>query len=278
MAQNTEIIAILNSGVSFKRLMWPYFLSALVIASLSFVLSNFVIPHSTERMFEFQKKYVWSPDRSLAVNIHRQVAPGLFVYLDNFAVESNIAYKFSMERFGEEGLEWKLMSEYAQYDTVTGKWNIHNYYTREFTEEGEAVERGAGMDTTIKLAPVDFKRRLEVVEAMDYSRLNEFIDEQIMQGTENVDRYLVVKYQRLMNPLGIFVLTLIGVTVACRKIRGGIGMHIGIGLFLSFSYIMFMQVFNNLSISGGIPPIIGVSIPTVSYLIIGMILYRLAPK
>jgi lipopolysaccharide export system permease protein len=113
---------------------------------------------------------------------------------------------------------------------------------------------------------------------MDYCRLNEFIEEQKMQGTENIERYLIQKYQRMINPFSTFILTLIGVSVASRKVRGGIGMHIGIGLLLSFSYILFMQVSTNMAIGGSLPPILGVALPSIVFLLLGLVLYRNTPK
>ena len=278
MAQNSEIIAILSNGVSFKRLMWPYFLSALVIAVLSFFLSNFIIPHSTKKKLDFEYKYIRNAFRNDEINIHKQIEPGLFVYIENYSVESDIAYRFSIERFIDGRMVSKLLSDQAQWDSTIQKWRMLNCYVRTFEKDKEVVQSYATLDTSLRLRPEDFKRRVEIVEAMDYYRLNEFIEEQKLQGSENIEAYLVQKYQRMVNPLSIFVLTLIGLSVSSRKVRGGIGIHLGIGLLLSFSYILFLQVSTNMAIGGTLPPILGVCIPTIMYSVIAIFLYRLTPK
>lgn len=278
MAQNSEIIAILSNGVSFRRLMWPYFLSALIIAVLSFFLANFVIPHSTKKKLEFEFRYIRNPYRNDEINIHKQIEPGLFVYVDNYSVESDIAYRFSLEKFENGKMISKLLTDYAQWDSIIGKWKLYNCYSRTFAKNGDIVKVNAVLDTSLKLIPADFKRRVEIVETMDYNQLNKFIEEQKLEGSENVEAYLVQKYQRMVNPLSIFVLSLIAISVSSRKIRGGIGMHLGLGLFLSFSYILFLQVSTNMAIGGTLPPILGVSIPTLIFLVVSIFLYRNTPK
>ncbi len=278
MAQDTEIIAILGNGISFRRLMRPYFISATIIAALSFVLSNFVIPYSTKKKLDFEYKYIRNPYRNDEMNIHKQIEPGVFAYLENYSVESDIAYKFSIEKFENGHLVSKLMSDMAQWDSTKNRWKLSNYYIRTFQKDHDVLKQGISIDTTLKLRPEDFKRRVEIVETMNYYRLNQFIDEQKLEGSENINAFMVQKYQRMISPLSIFVLTLIGLSVSSRKVRGGIGMHLGIGLLLSFSYILFMQVSTNMSIGGTLPPILGVSIPTIIFTVIGIFLYKLTPK
>lgn len=278
MAQNTEIIALLSNGISFRRLLYPYFVSALIIAVLSFVLSNFVIPHSTYRKLQFEYKYIRNPFRNDEMNIHRQIKPGLFVYMENYSVESDIAYKFSIEKIENGSLKSKLLCDHAKWDSINGKWKMFNGYIRKPGNEGDSLEKFVIKDTALNIAPEDFKRRTEIVETMDYFRLNEFIEEQKLQGSENINAYLVQKYQRMINPLSIFILTLIGVSVSSRKVKGGIGLHLGIGLLLSFSYILFLQVSTNMAIGGTLAPALGVSVPTLVYLAIGLFLYRFTPK
>ncbi len=278
MAQDSEIIAILSSGISFRRIMRPYFISAAVIAILSLFLANFVIPYSTKKKLEFEFKYIRNPYRNDQVNIHKQIQPGVFVYLESYSVESDIAYKFSMEKIENGKLVSKLMTEFAKWDSTKNCWTLNNYYIRTFATDHDNIVKGASLDTVIKLIPEDFKRRVEMVETMDYNRLNEFIEEQKLEGSENVEAYQVQKYQRMINPLSAFVLMIIGLSVSSRKVRGGIGMHLGIGLTLSFSYILFLQISTNMAIGGTLPPILGVCLPTIIYSVIAIFLYRLTPK
>jgi lipopolysaccharide export system permease protein len=278
MAYNTEIIAILSSGVSFKRIIFPYFVSATIIAVFSFILTSFVIPPANRTRIEFENTYTKRQYRNTDRDIHRQVRPGIFVYMQSYTTHSMIAHKFSMEHIVDGELKSKLISDYVKWDTTLNKWIAHNYHIRNYTDEGETVIFGNTIDTTIFLLPSDFTRRLNIVETMNMFELDEFIEEQRLQGAENIDYYLIEKYSRFAYPFSTFILTIIGVSLSSKKIRGGIGLHIGLGLALSFSYILFMRFSTMFSVGGSIPPFIAVWIPNVLYSFIAFTLYKLAPK
>jgi lipopolysaccharide export system permease protein len=278
MAYNTEIIAILSSGVSFKRMMFPFFISAAFIAVFSFLLNSFVIPPANRTRIDFENTYTKRPLRNTDRNIHRQVRPGIYIYMSQYNTHSNIGYKFTMEHIVHGELKSKLFSEFIKYDTTSNKWTANNYHIRNYLEDGEELIHGDQIDTIIYLTPSDFSRRLNIVETMNMFELNHFIDEQRLQGADNVDFYLIEKYSRVAYPFSTFILTLIGVALSSRKVRGGIGLHIGLGLGLSFSYILFMRFSTMFSVGGSIPPLVAVWIPNFIYAIIALILYRLAPK
>lgn len=278
MAYNTEIIAILSSGVSFLRMMVPYFISAAIIAIFSMVLTNFVIPPANAVRIDFENKYVKKAYVSSERNIHRQVRPGVFVYMRSFNSYSNIAYNLSIEHFDNNQLKSKLIADYAQWDSTKQTWTIKNYYIRDYLERGEKITRGQSIDSTLYLTPADFKRRSNVIETMNLFQLNDFIDEQRLQGADNIETLLIEKHSRFANPFSAFILTLIGVSLSSRKVRGGIGLHIGFGLALSFSYILFMRFSTMFAVSGHLSPFIAVWIPNIIYAAIALGLYRLAPK
>lgn len=278
LAQRSEIIAMLSSGINFSRILYPYFLSALAIAIFTWFSSNFFVPRATKNKLAFEEVYIRNPFRNKDIHIHRQIEPGVYVYMETFAVESDIAYRFSMEKFENKKLVSKLYTDYAQYDSTTHKWKFINCFIRNFTDVGENIQRFTMVDSAINLKPEEFKRRTEFVETMDFFRLNEYIEQKRMEGDENVIHYEVVRYQRLINPLSVFVLTLIGVSVSSRKKRGGIGAHLGLGLGLSFSYIVFMQISTYMAIGGSLPPWLGVSLPTIVFSFIAVFLYIKVPK
>jgi lipopolysaccharide export system permease protein len=279
MAYNTEIIAILSSGVSFRRLLVPYFISALVLMMFAFTLNNFVIPHANARKLAFEDIYYHStPKANHERNIHKQIEPGLFVYLETFNTRDNIGRKFSMERFEDGKLVSKLLSDEIRWDSVKNKWHLRNYFIREFHNESQLISGGREMDTTINLSPEEFRRRENAVEAMNLGELNRFIKEQKMQGAEDIDAYLIEKYRRFSFPFSAFILTLIGVSVSSKKVKGGIGMQLGIGLLISFAYIVFMQFSSQFAINGSLSPLIAVWIPNLLFAIIAVFIYRLAPK
>ncbi|MBI5218042.1 MAG: LptF/LptG family permease [Bacteroidia bacterium] len=278
MSYNSELIAILTSGVSFRRLMFPFFVSALFLAAFSYALGNFVIPRANKMRYEFQKRYIWNAAHTEDRNIHKQVAPGIYIYMDSYNAANNTGYQFSIERFENGKLASKLMADFVVWDTTKNKWQAHNYYIRNIYDDYESLTRGAEIDTSLKITPEEFTRRNEEVEALDYFELNDYIAEQQLRGASKVVVYLVEKYKRIAFPFSTFILTLIGVAVASRKAKGGIGLHIGIGLTISFSYILFMQVSSTFAINGNMNPILAVWIPNILFLLFGILLYKAAPK
>jgi lipopolysaccharide export system permease protein len=279
MAYNTEIIAILSSGISFRRLLRPYFISAIIIAAFAFVMSDFVLPGSNEKRLDFEERYYRSQQaRTSSRDIHKQILPGVYIYMSNFSPTSKIAYNFSIEKYDGNRLVSKMISDYAMYDTTTNKWRLTQYMIRNFNENGETIEKGSSIDTTLNVHPSHFGRRESIVETMSLRQLDEFIEEQRMQGADNIDYYLIERYSRIAFPFSTFILTIIGMSLSSRKVREGIGFHIGLGLLLSFSYILFMRFSTMFAVSGLLSPLVAVWLPNALYAIIAYIIYRLAPK
>lgn len=280
LAANTEIIAILNSGMSFQRMMWPYFLSSLVIAVFIFYLTNFVIPTTALERMEFEDKYYRPQWRKANVsNIHRQVYPNIYVYMESFSPLYLRGRNFTLEKFDEEGrLLSKLSSPTVNYDTATSKWVANNYLIRTMDDNEEILTKGTSIDTTLTIRPEDFSRDPGFVGTMTYRELDDYIDLLKLQGSDELNVFLIEKHRRFANPFAVFILTLIGVALSSQKLRGGIGMNIGIGLALSFSYILFLQFAAQFSVKGNLGPMIAMWIPNMIYIIIAMILYKLAPK
>lgn len=279
MAYRSEIIAIISSGMSFHRLLVPYFISALVIALFSFILSDFVIPHANIVRLDFEEQYIHNAPRSVTErDIHRQIQPGIYIYMENYSTMSDIGHKFSMEKYEEGQLVSKLISDYIKWDSTINKWNIRNYYIRDIDGLNEVITTGRSIDTTLSIHPADFKRRLNFVETMNLRELNAYIENLKMQGESNVVAYQIEKQKRYAFPFSTFILTLIGVSVSSRKVKGGIGMQIGIGLLVAFSYILFMQFSSQFAISGSIDPVLAVWIPNILFAAISLLLYRMAPR
>lgn len=279
LAYNTEIIAILSSGVSFKRLLVPYFISALALTIFAFTLNNFVIPHANARKLAFEDVYYHSSPKLMRErNIHKQIEPGIYIFLESFDTRSNIGRRFSIERFEKDKLASKLLSEEIRWDSIKHKWTIYNYYIRDFRGESQKITEGRKIDTTLNIGPEEFRRRENAIEAMNLGELNRFIRDQKMQGGGDINLYLIEKHRRFSLPFSAFILTLIGVAVSSKKVKGGIGMQLGIGLLISFSYIVFMQFSSQFAISGSLSPFIAVWIPNVIFAFVAVFLYRLAPK
>ena len=281
MAVNTEIIAILNSGMSFLRMMWPYFLSSLFIAVFTFMLTNFVIPHANLVRMNFEDKYYRHPAMRMGVvsNFHRQVYKNVYAYMEMYYPESQSGRNFSLERFDDSGhLESKLMSPQVRWDTTIKKWSAWNYYIRDIHGINDSISKGLRIDTALTVTPKDFAREPDFVGTMTYHELNDYISLLKLQGSDELKLYMIEKQRRFSNSFAVFILTLIGVSLSSQKIRGGIGMQIGVGLALSFSYILFMQFASQFSLKGNLNPLLALWIPNLLYSFIALFLYRIAPK
>ncbi len=278
MAGQTEIIAILNSGISFNRLLRPYLIAASVLAAISFYLNNWVIPHSNKVRLEFENLYIKNPFVYKARNIHRQIKPGEYIYFESYDNRSNSGFLFSIENFKEGKLQSKLLSDRITWDSLSNKWIIENYVIRKINGMHEELQKGIRLDTALAISPAEFNRRMNFIEAMDLKELNHYIAEEKLRGSESIPFYEVEKYRRSAYPFATFILTLIGVALSSRKVRGGIGLQIGAGILLSFTYILFMQITTTFATNGNFPALIAVWIPNCVYACIAFYLLKKAPK
>ncbi|MES2592759.1 MAG: LptF/LptG family permease [Bacteroidota bacterium] len=278
MATRTEIVAILSSGVSYTRMLLPYMLSAIVIAILSLYLNNMVIPNATKKRIAFEDKYIRNEFHNRDRNIHKQLLPGNYIYLESYSTMENTGYKFSIEKFTDGQLNYKLMAENIVWDTVKQSWAVNNYYVRRINGMEETIVKGVKLDTVLGFTPKEFGRKDNTVETMDFYELDEYIASERLKGSDNIELYEIEKYRRISFPFATFILTLIGVSIASRKVRGGIGMHIGLGIFISFTFIMFMQVSTTFAASGLVSPLVAVWIPNVIFSLLALYLLKKAQK
>lgn len=279
MAYNTEIIAILGSGVSFRRILYPYLFAASILMVMSFYLSNFLIPYTNKVKLKFENTYIFKTKFNNDYNIHVQNKPGEILYVESFNNIENRGYNFSMEKIGAKGLILKLKAESIYYDTLTKRWTITNFMLRTFHADGsETFTRGATIDTTFNVTPHDFSSFLQPVEIMNFIQIRHFIENEKIKGSENVKFYEVEKHKRLAFPVATLILTIIGASLSSRKLRGGIGLHLAFGIILSFSYIVFMQISTVFATFGTFSPALAVWIPNFIYSLLAIYLVRLAPK
>ncbi len=279
MADDTEIIAILSSGVSFKRLMYPYFLGAAILTVFSYVMGGYVIPPANKVRIDFENTYVKNIRETGMSNIHMQIEPGLFVYMRRYSSFRERGDDFSLEKIQGKDLKLKISAKRALYDSTDGKWIFEDFVRRDFREEeGMIISKGEKMDTVLNMKPADFKEERNFFETMTNPELEDYIEEQLARGVGNIEPYLIEKHRRMASPFSAFILTLMGVSLASRKTRGGMGVHIGIGIALSFSYILFMTISTTFAINGNLSPFVATWIPNVVFAAIGFLLYKRAPK
>ncbi|NCP45562.1 MAG: YjgP/YjgQ family permease [Flavobacteriales bacterium] len=279
MASNSEIIAILSSGISFNRLLRPYFIASIILTIFTFYLNNFLIPDSNKKRLAFEEIYYRNTFRNFDRDIHMQISKTTYIYMASFNAEMNVGMNFSIENFDDNGeLNYKLLADNVIWDSISQKWTINNYYERHIKGLDEIVTSGLRKDTVINLKPDEFKRRNSFVQTMDLFKLNEFIEEAQFKGSEKISTYLVERQTRLAYPFATFILTIIGVSVSSRKVRGGIGMHIGVGLLISAAYILFMQIFTSFALTSGASIFIAVWTPNILFAALAIYLLRIAPK
>lgn len=279
MAYNTEIIAILSSGMSFRRLLLPFMISATFIAGLSFYLSDQVIPKSNKVKLDFEEQYIRKrPIRFKSKDFHRQIEPGVYMYLQSYSNVSKVGYQFTIEKFEDGELVSKMFADQIRWDTTNNKWRARRYYIRTIDGLNETIEEGPFIDTTLAIHPDDFRMRLSIVETMSLKELDEFIKKQLMQGETNITSYQIERHNRIAFPFSTFILTLIGVAVSSKKMRGGIGLQIAIGVVISFVYILFTQFSKQFAIGGLLPVMAAVWLPNIFFSIVAVFLMRMAPK
>ncbi len=278
LAANSEIIAMLAGGISFRRLMYPYLLSASAIALFSLLLGLFVIPPANKGRLAFEQTYIKKKYENKGRNLHYQISPGTFMYVESFATWNNTAYKFTLETVEGHQIKSKLSAQSAQWDTSKGCWNLRNYHLREYYGSSEVIKTGASLDTALVITLDDFYRRKNVVETLNYPQLNELIETQQMRGDQMVKYALIEKHTRFAMPFSAFILTIMGVSLSSKKRRGGIGLNIGIGIALSFSYILFLRFSQMFVHTGTLPPSLALWLPNIIFAVIAVFLYRIAPK
>ncbi len=279
MAQQSEIIAILAGGVSFNRLLRPYFIAATILAGTALLLNHFVLPYSAQVRIDFHVEHLWHSFRIHDKNLHREIQPGLIAYAENINLEYKTAYKFSLEKWDDGRLKSKLISDRAVFNTDDSTWTIRHFIVREFHPDGsETMERIISKDTILPLLPSDFGERHEIAATLDYWDLNDYIEKERAKGSENVIHFEIEKHQRTSYPLATYVLTLIGASIASRKVRGGIGLHIAMGFVIAVSYVFFLKVATVAAINTGLSPFLSVWIPNVIFAFLALYLYFKAQK
>jgi len=280
MAYQTEIVAMLSGGMSFRRLMWPYFIGAFVITALSFVLNMWLIPVSQRDCVAFELKYIKTRKADqFERHIYRQIEPGTFAYVRNYNKTSQSATFFAIEEYDGNSMRRTLEASDVKFDPETKRWRGQRYIERTFDENGaETFTQYRNLDTLINLDVAELGRLNELIKTMNIVELREFMEQQREKGSDSLRQIEVEHHTRFANPIGTFILTLIGVSLSSRKVRGGTGLHIGIGIGLCFSYIMLNRVFGEFAKGGSMPALLAVWIPNIVFLIIGIYLYKKAPK
>ena len=278
MANNSEVIAVLSSGIGFKRMMKPYMISAFVIASFAFVFGNYIIPPANATRIEFELTY-FNPTRRVTFdrNIQFRVGPNTIVFFGNFNLNTNTGYNFSMDQFDGQELVSRLTAQSIVYNTGHS-WTIRDYQIRNFDGLVETITRGSVIDTTFLITPQDFIAMRNTHQTMTSPQLRRHVASQRERGMGNIQPFLIEYHSRLAMVFSAFILTIIGASLSARKVKGGMGVNIGIGITLSVAYILFMTMSSAFAVQGGMDPMIASWIPNIIFIGIAWFLYRRAPS
>lgn len=281
LAGNSEIIAMKAAGMSFRRLLRPYMISAGIIAVTTFLLGAYVIPRGNVARVNFENAYVKKKDPTTAENIQMQVDDGVVAYITHFDNVSKSGYGFSLDKFKDKKLVSHLTAQNIQYDTLSDRrnsWTLSMYRIRTLQGMREEITTGEKLDTIIMMEPSDFFYVRNQQETLTLPELDEFITRQKMRGAPNISTFEVEYHKRIATPFAAFILTLIGASLSSQKRKGGMGLSLGIGLALSFSYIMFQTVSSTFATNAGFPAMLAVWIPNIVFAIIAFILYKRTPQ
>lgn len=279
LAENSEIIAMFSTGMSFKRLMRPYMISAAVIAIATFFLGSYIIPQGSVTRLAFEDQYYKKRKTTTAKNIQLEVDSGVIAYIGNYYDYRKSGQNFSLDKFIDKELVSHLTARSITYDTTsTYKWTLKDYTIREMGGLKETITRGEKLDTIIKMEPSDFLIARNQQEMLTSPQLSEYIDQQKRRGFANIKEFEIEYHRRIAASFASFILTAIGLSLSSRKVKGGMGLHLGIGLALSFSFILFQTVSSTFAVNGSMPPVVAVWIPNILYALIAVYLYTKAPK
>ena len=281
LAGNSEIIAMLAAGTSFRRLMRPYMVSAAIIAILNFYLGAYIIPHGNVVRLNFETQYKNKKRITSASNVQLQVAPGVIAYLQQYDNNIRRGYGFSLDKFEDKKLVSHMTANVIQYDTISDSryhWKAINYKIRTLKGLREKIEIGVEIDTLIMMEPMDLVYSQGQQETFTSPELLRYISKQQERGSQNVVQYEVEYHKRIATSFASFILTIIGASLSARKRKGGMGLSLGIGLALSFSYILLQTISATFPIYAGLPGLLAAWIPNLIYAVIAYFCYRQAPN
>lgn len=303
MAGHTEIIAILSSGVSFRRLLFPYFVGASVVAAISFVLNGWIIPNSNKARLEFEMQYLKNKYYFDKRNIHMQVAPNTYLYMQSYNNTNQTGYHFTLERFEHNRLKEKLTANRIEWDTAKSKWILRDWELKQVdtifntpappetgifrdtdkkintkTRDSVIVTSGASRDTSLVIHPKEFESDYRKYDGLTLNELSDYINMLRERGSTGVELYEVEMYTRYTAPFTIYILVFMGAIVSSRKSRGGTGLQIALGFLLSFMFILFFTLFRTFAENGALPPAIAVWVPNIVFGVISLFMYKYVPR
>lgn len=281
LAANTEIVAILASGISFRRLLFPYFVGATLIAAMSFIFMGYIIPNANKFRIGFELEYLKKPYYHSDRNIHMKIGESDYIYIDRYNNQRDIGYTVTLEKIEDEQLKAKLTAKRIHWDTASNKWSLKSWQLREVMDDGERITSGGpteDIDTLLNLSPADFQNKERLQETLTLPELNDYIHLQQSRGADDVQFYKIEKYIRYMQPFTVLILCFIGVIVSAKKSRKGTGFQIALGFMIAFVFIIFFILTKAIAEAGTMNPILAVWLPNIIFSAVGLLMYNTVPR
>ena len=278
LSSQNEIISIFDNGISFNRMLVPYVTGAMIIMLVSLIMANFIVPNTNRKLNEFKYQY-FGRKYVASTYLHIKNSKNSYVFVERWDKVEGIGYNFTYEEFDSNALRMKISAQTVDYNEEKQMWEMLKYTRRVITPDNEEViVRGDEFDTVLNILPRNLYQDAFVSETMSYTELRQFIKEEKLRGSSLLANYQIEQHKRLANPMGILIMTLLGLSVSCRKSNRGVGVHVFIGMGLAFSFIFLQQISTVFSVSGGLPPILGTWFPNIIFLIITIIMLKMTPK
>jgi lipopolysaccharide export system permease protein len=278
MAGHTEIVAMLAGGMSFRRLLVPYFMGAIIIAVVSFFLNSYFIPEANKTRIAFEAAYVQKPFYYSDRDIHIKIAPETYAYMESYNNQRDVGYRFTLEKIVNQELKEKLSARRIEWDSAKASWTVKDWELRTLDGMKEMVTSGKELDTLLNITPDDFESDKGLQETLTMTELNNYIDLLKDRGADNVKVYLIERYIRYMSPFATLILVFIGVVVSSKKTRGGTGFQIALGFVIAFVFIIFFILSKAIAENSTMNPILAVWIPNIVFTFVGLLLYKLTPR
>ncbi len=275
----SEIIALLSSGFSLKRIMLPYTYGGILIAIMSFILNGWILPKANKSRVDFEVSYIKSPYYFSDNNVHFKISDETYLYLERYDNNLEVGNNVSIEKFKDNSLKERLIGRQLVWDTEDNIWNIKSWQLRILNDDGnEDISSGLQLDTALLINPSDFDNNYKLNETLTLTELNKHIDLLKLRGSDSVVLYEIEKYIRYTQPFTILILILIGVIVSSRKSRQGTGILITLGFLFAFTFIIFFVMSRAFAENGTLNPLLAIWIPNIVFILIGILMYRIIPR
>jgi len=278
LANNTEIVAILSSGISFTRFLRPYIVGATIVSLFALVMSVFIVPGASQGFNDFRYKYMKSDEVRESQNVYRQISADEFIFVSNFNYNTKTGYNFSYEKFDGNKLVAKMTASRIVWNPETATYSLFDFFKRDVGASDDTFEKAEEKEMKFDFDIDDLTPVVYAAETMQLGPLKRFIEKEQMRGSSNINIYLVVLYKKYSIPVSAFILTIIAVSVSSMKRRGGMGMNLAIGIALAFIYVFFDKIFGTLAEASSIPPLFAVWFPNIVFGILAIFLLRNARR